>query len=179
MPRTVPGEAPHGACLSSPLAAHPARSRCAAGRPPPPRCGPRRCRRPSPRPSGPSAPGSCCPGRTCAGRGSREQVREGWPPAAGAGRAQARPYRRWGPTPWPRGRPSFSQATSGGGCPSASQSSRTSCPSRTLCSCGAPELRIRGATAAGAAVRPGPWQGQREGRAWAGCRGDTYPAQPP
>lgn len=48
--------------------------------------------------------------------------------------------------PWFKGCPSFNQVTSGGGCPSASQSSRTSCPSRTLSSCGAPEGRILGGT---------------------------------
>lgn len=74
--------------------------------------------------------------------------------------------------PWPRGPPSFSQATSGGGCPSASQSSRTSWPSRTLCSCVAPELRIRGATVAGAAVRlgAGAGAGMGLGHRGAGCR---------
>lgn len=79
----------------------------------------------------------------------------------------------------PSGPPSFSQVTSGGGCPSASQSSRTSCPSRTLCSCVEPELRIRGATAAGASVRPRVVAGAGMGVGhWEGCGANTHPAQP-
>lgn len=73
-PQPRDGRAP---AAPRPAAAHPARSLCAAWRPPRLRCGPRRCRRPSPRPSGPSAPGCRRPGRNCTGTESRELAHQG------------------------------------------------------------------------------------------------------